>query len=163
MQDAENVAALEAAEQRRAGAGAAGRAVAGGRRRGPACRRRRAARTRRRRPRPGLERPAEPAADGDERADAAPGVTPPLPEESSAPLAVAAPRRSGRRTRRPRPGPRARAGSRTARRRTAARTSSSFSDPEDFVDDVSEEGGGGRAAPRFPVPRQTPRTGGRLP
>lgn len=94
-----------------------------------------------------LAKPAEPAADGEERAASAPGSSPPPPsEEPPAPAAGEAPAEQAGDAG-------AEARSEGAGGEDGGADEPSFSDPEDFVDDVSEEGEaargwvGGRGVP----------------
>ena len=139
MQDAENVAAPEAAEQR-AEPGpeqAAAEPSPGAEVARPGVQE--AAGGEDAEAGPGPEGPAEPAADGEGKADATPGTTPPPPEESSAQLAGEAPAEQAQDAA-------AEAGSVGAggdpdgAAEDGGADEPSFSDPEDFVDDVSEEG-----------------------
>lgn len=86
-----------------------------------------------------LAKPAESAADGEERAASAPGSSPPPPpEEPPAPAAGEAPAEQAGDAA-------AEARSEGAGGEDGGADEPSFSDPEDFVDDVSEEGEAARA------------------
>lgn len=141
MQDAENVAAPEAAEQRAepgpeqpAAEPSPGAEVAR-----PGVQEAAGGEDAEAEAAPGPERPAEPAADGDERADATPGATPPPPEESSAPLAGEA-RAEQAQDAAAEAGSEGAGGEPDGAAEDGGADEPSFSDPEDFVDDVSEEG-----------------------
>lgn len=156
MQDAENVAAPEAAEQRAepgpeqpAAEPSPGAEVAR-----PGVQEAAGGEDAEAEAGPGPEGPAEPAADGEEKADATPGATPPPPEEFPAPLAGEGPAEQAQDAA-------AEAGSEGAggepdgAAEDGGADEPSFSDPEDFVDDVSEEGEA--AGPRrTEVPGPTP-------
>lgn len=174
MQDAENVAAPEAAEERaepgqqQPAAEPPGEEPA--RPEGPGAQEAADGEDEEAEAGPGPEVPAEPAADGEEAAGATPGPSPPPPEEPPA----AAPDEDEA------PGEQARDAAAEARSDGAGGVQGgpaedagvaengdadepSFSDPEDFVDDVSEEGeapgsrtreSGGRGVPTLhPAPR----------
>lgn len=174
MQDAENVAAPEAAEERaepgqqQPAAEPPGEEPA--RPEGPGAQEAADGEDEEAEAGPGPEVPAEPAADGEEAAGATPGPSPPPPEEPPA----AAPAEDEA------PGEQARDAAAEARSDGAGGVQGgpaedagvaengdadepSFSDPEDFVDDVSEEGeapgsrtqeSGGRGVPILhPAPR----------
>lgn len=89
---------------------------------------------------PGPDEAAEPAADGPERVGAAPVPSPPPPEEPPAPAAREAPADQPRDVV-------AEARSEGAGGEDGGADEPSFSDPEDFVDDVSEEGEAARPPP----------------
>ncbi|TEA41315.1 hypothetical protein DBR06_SOUSAS9810138 [Sousa chinensis] len=87
---------------------------------------------------PGPDLPAEPAADGEEKADATHGVSPPPPEDPPTPAAGEAPagqaRDSASET-----GSEGSGGEPGGAAENGGADEPSFSDPEDFVEDVSEE------------------------
>lgn len=87
---------------------------------------------------PGPEVPAEPAANGEEEAGATPGPSPPPPEELPAPAADGAPGEQARDA--AAEGRSDGAGGELGAAENGDADEPSFSDPEDFVDDVSEEG-----------------------
>ncbi|XP_060505651.2 eukaryotic translation initiation factor 3 subunit B [Panthera onca] len=138
MQDAENVAAPEAAEQRaepgqqQPAAEPPPPGEESSRPAGPGAQEAAGGEDAETGPQPAV--PAEPAADGEEREASAPGSSPPPPEEPLAPAPA-----SGE-------APAEQAGNASAEARSegaggedGGADEPSFSDPEDFVDDVSEE------------------------
>lgn len=159
MQDAENVAAPEAAEQR-AEPGQQQQPAAEppppgeepSRPTGPGAQEAAGGEDAEAGPEPDV--PAEPAADGEERAASAQGSSPPPLEEppASAPAAgeVAAEQAGD---------PSAEARSEGAGGEDGGADEPSFSDPEDFVDDVSEEGEVAREAAAAASPRPRCRPG----
>lgn len=118
---------------------------------------------------PGPEVPAEPAADGEEAASATPAPSPPSsPEERPAPALSEDPEEQARDA-----AAEARSDGADGEQGGAAEDGDedepSFSDPEDFVDDVSEEGRAagpgcarGRQQGGVPVLRPSARAWGRL-
>lgn len=102
---------------------------------------------------PGPDLPAEPAADGEEKADATHGVSPPPPEDPPTPAASETPagqaRDSASET-----GSEGSGGEPGGAAENGGADEPSFSDPEDFVEDVSEEGeAAGPVCAEVPDPR----------
>lgn len=102
---------------------------------------------------PGPDLPAEPAADGEEKADATHGVSPPPPEDPPTPAASETPAEQARDSA-SETGSEGSGGEPGGAAENGGADEPSFSDPEDFVEDVSEEGeAAGPVCAEVPDPR----------
>lgn len=100
---------------------------------------------------PGPDVPAEPLADGEQKTDATPGASPPPSEE---PPTLAAGETGQARDAAAEAGSEGAGGEPGGAAEDGGADEPSFSDPEDFVDDVSEEGEAvGRVCAQIPDPR----------